>query len=545
MNSKLLIANISVMATIISSCQAPQYIGSREIASTKSPKYFREVTEEAGLPNSAASTINVGDFDNDGLADFIASRKLYKNSSSQDRFNFDDVTDKVGLSALNGNPLFVDINNDGLIDIASTSGQVFLQVKKNRFVESAKILGLKIPENAFTISFVDYNRDGFADLVVGMSEIHKDDKFTFVPPHFYQNIGGKKFVEISKRFNFDKFSAYTRGIEWADYNNDGWADAYFSNYRLKQNYLFKNTLSTLFDVAPQTNTQGEFNPKKYYDANLGAYKGPSYGHTIGSVWADFNNDGNFDLWVSNLVHKFVGQNNGGYDYRGYVCDDSKIYRNTGAPLYKFVDMRSTSGIPLKALGDRSVYKGDELWAHSTAADFDNDGLTDMYVTQVYNLQYAHSLIYKNKGNFQFTDVSQDEGTRVLDSYAGAWADFNNDGKMDLITGGREGVDISSRIRLFKNISQSKNNYVKIRMIGTRSGKNPVTTQVRVVHEKGQYLRQVEGVTGTMNQQNDPTLHFGLGNVDKIKWVEVRWSSGQKQIIKNITPGKTWIITEPN
>ncbi len=519
---------------------------SREIASVKEGKYFKEVTEEAGLPKTSTSTFNVADYDNDGWADFIARDRLYKNVSTHDRFDFEDVTDRVGLQGLKGNPVWIDINNDGLIDLVSNSGQVFLQKKLHHFVESSKELNLNLPENIHTISYGDFNRDGYADLVIGMNEIHKDNQFTFVPPHFYMNFAGKRFMEISTRFSFSNFEAYTRGIQWADYNNDGWADAYFSNYRLRQNFLFKNVQGKLMDVAVSTNTQGEYNPNKFYDEVLKARKGPSYGHTIGSVWADFNNDGNFDLWTSNLVHKYIGPSNGGgYDYRGYVCDDSKIYRNTGAPDYRFVDMRNSSDIPLKPKGGWDVYKGDELWAQSTSADFDNDGLIDMYITQVYNFNYSHSLLYKNAGNFKFKEVSQNEGTRVIDTYAGAWADFNNDGKMDLITSGREAVGVDARMRLFKNISSESNHWLKLKILGKKSGKNPVTTQVRVVHDKGLFLRQVEGVTGTMNQQNDPTLHFGLGSVDKIKWIEVKWSSGKKQYIKNVSVDKTYIIAESN
>lgn len=541
MNKKILLP-LSLLT--LSSCQSPLTEPSRDIAAVKEGKYFQEVTEEAGLPRTATSTFVVADYDNDGWVDFIAKNRLYKNVSNKDRFDFNDVTEKTGLQQLKGNPLFVDVNNDGLIDIASTSGQVFIQNKLHSFVESSKALGLNLPESVHTLSFGDFNRDGFVDFIAGMNEIHKDNAFTFVPPHFYQSIAGKRFTEVSTRFNAAVFPAYTRGVQWADYNNDGWSDFYFSNYRLKQNFLFKNMRTSFGDVAAQTKTQGEYNPNKYYDETLKAKKGPSYGHTIGSVWADFNNDGNLDLWVSNLVHKYVGPSgSGGYDYRGYVCDDSKIYRNTGAPLYGFVDMRDASGIPPRPMGNWDVYKGDELWAQSTASDFDNDGLLDMYITQVYNLDYAYSLLYKNQGQFKFTDVSKNEGTRVLDTYAGAWADFNNDGKMDLITSGREGVGVDARMRLFKNITKNKNHYVKFKIIGTKSGKNPVATQVRVIHDGGLFMRQVEGVTGTMNQQNDPVLHFGLGQVEKINAVEVRWSSGQKQVFKNIEADKTYILTE--
>lgn len=535
-----------IVSFLVSACQAPQNIvPERSVSSLKTKaSYFQEVTDEAGLPNTAASTIVNADFDNDGLVDFIAGNKLYRNISSKERFNFEEITERVGLKLLTGRPMFVDLNNDGLIDVVSTSGQFFVQYKKNSFLESSDKLKLKLPPSVHTLSFVDFNRDGWVDIAAGMDEIHKDNTFTFVQPHIYLSVKGQSFREISSQLNLSRYPAYTRGIHWADYDNNGKVEAYFSNYRLRQNFLFKNQFGNFSDVAPEVKVQGEYNPKKFYDPFLKTHKGPSYGHTIGSVWADFNNDGNLDLWVSNLVHKYVGETKGGYDYRGYVCDDSKIYRNTGAPDYQFVDMRSSSGIALMPLGNWSVYKGDELWSHSTAADFDNDGLLDMYVAQVYNLKYAYSLLFKNQGQFKFSEISSTEDTRVLDSYAGSWADYNNDGKMDLLISGREGVDRDARLRLFKNIYASTNQFIKIKLNGTRSGKNPVTTQVRVFHSKGQFLRQYEGVTGTMNQQNDPVLHFGLGTIKAITAIEVRWSSGQRQIINKVALNSTIQINEP-
>lgn len=174
MNTKYL---FSLALLTLTSCSSSIKENNREIASVKEGKYFKEVTEEAGLPRTSTSTFNVFDYDNDGWVDFIARDKLYKSVSTNERFNFEDVTERVGLATLKGNPVFIDINNDGLIDIVSNSGQVFLQKKLHHFVESSKELNLKLPENIHTISYGDFNRDGYADLVVGMNEIHKDNQF--------------------------------------------------------------------------------------------------------------------------------------------------------------------------------------------------------------------------------------------------------------------------------------------------------------------------------------------------------------------------------
>lgn len=511
----------------------------REVSATKKwENYFQDVTFSSGVDPAHSLTIAMGDYNGDGRVDFIASKRLYENTSTQDDVSFKDVTSEMGLS-LSGQPMFMDINNDSAPDIVTTAGQVFIR-KNNRFVESSKAFGLELPSDVHTMAFGDLNRDGYPDLVIGRTEIYKDGKFTFVPPQVYFNLSGKGFIDVSKTFRMDQYAAYVRGIHISDYNNDGSPDIYFSNYRLRQNFLLNGRI----DFAATKGVQGENDPDRTYDAHMKKKFGPNYGHTIGSVWADLNNDGNLDLFVSNLVHKYVGPNNkGGYDYRGYVCDDSKVYRNSGAPQYKFDDMRKTSELPVKPIGGWDVYKGDELWSHATSADFDNDGLLDFYVTQVYNLDYAKAKLFKNKGNFTFKDVSS-WTPQLIDSYAGAWGDLNNDGKMDLIISGREAVGATPQLKILLNVQDSNNNYLKVKLIGRKSGTMPVATQVRLYHSKGVFMRQVDGVTGTMNQQNDPTLHFGLGKVDKIKHVEVRWSSGKKQQLLVRRVNTTLEIMEP-
>jgi len=159
------------------------------------------------------------------------------------------------------------------------------------------------------------------------------------------------------------------------------------------------------------------------------------------------------------------------------------------------------------------------------------------------MNYSHSLLFQNQGNFKFKDVSAKEPTRVFDSYGGIWADFNNDGKMDLIISGRETPNDEPRLRVFQNIYKSNNRYVKFRLVGISSGKNPVGTQVRVTTDKGTFLRQYEGVTGTLSQQNDPTLHFGLGASTAIKSVHVRWNSGKRLNVTGVKLNTTWVVTE--
>lgn len=516
---------------------ATQKQGSRNISATPEwESHFQDITLSSGVNPSASGTIIMGDYNNDGKVDFIANNRLWENNSRSFHVSFLDVTGKLGL-ALRGNPMFMDVNNDLLVDIVTTKGQVYLQ-NKHRFVESSAAMNFKIPADAFSMAFGDLNGDGFADLVVGRSEVHENNTFSFVPPKIYMNQKGKSFLDMSHLYSLNSLPAYTRGIHIADYDNDSKPEIYFSNYRLRQNFLLKGYK----DVAQVVGAAGENDSQRFYDSHFKKKFGPMYGHTIGSNWVDMNNDGNLDLFVANLVHKFVGTSGNSYDYRGYVCDDSKIYKNTGAPSYRFEDKRKSSGLPLMPMGDHKVYKGDELWAHSTAGDFDNDGFQDFYVTQVYNLHYSKAKFFRNKGDFRFQDNSN-WTPELIDTYAGAWGDLNNDGKLDLITSGREAVGAAPELKILLNTHPGNNNYLKVQLTGSQSGTIPVATQVRVFHDRGVFLRQVDGVTGTLNQQNDPVLHFGLGNVKNISRVEVSWLNGTKQVIRPVKINTTLKIVE--
>lgn len=511
-----------------------------EFSSTASQ--FQDITASSGISALHTTTIAFGDYDNDGWVDMLAGGKLFRNVSSKNSILFSDVTELVGIRDMKGAPLFVDLDNNGLLDILTTKGQAFLQVTKGKFIESSQKLGFFLPEHAHALAIVDVNKDGWIDVLAGFSEPKFGDPL--LPSKMYTNVNGKRLVDTTPQALGQSLN-YLRGIAVADYNNNGSIEAYFSNYRLRPNNLYTLGSSLLMDQAPILGIQGEHDPKKFYDQSRKAYYGPQYGHTISSVWADFNNDGNLDLWVSNLVHKFVGMTNKGtFDQRGYLCDDSKIYRNSGHPFYRLVDVRPSSGIAYRPIGDFSKYKGDELWAQTTAADFDNDGLLDVYISQVYDLAYSYSLLYKNLGGFKFKDVGADQGVRVFDSYAAAWADLNNDGKMDLVQSGRLRNGEVPAIRVLQNLMGDNNNFLRVQLKGTRSGTQAVTAQVRVFHRSGVFLRQQDGVTGTMNQQNDPTLHFGLGQIKEITKVEVRWPSGKVQTLGPTAVNQTLKIEEP-
>jgi hypothetical protein len=236
-----------------------------------------------------------------------------------------------------------------------------------------------------------------------------------------------------------------------------------------------------------------------------------------------------DLWVSNLVHKFVGEYRGEFDFLGEICDDSNLYRNSGPPRFRLEDRRAESGIPPMPRGDRTVYRGDELWSNCACADFDNDGDLDVFVMQVYQLSYSHAQLYRNDGEFRFAKV--DPGFVVYGGYGAAWADVDGDGRMDLVTGGRPGGAKAPRgVRLWRNVAEGGS------WIGFRFRKPTVGATVRVITKTRVLARVAEATMGSFAQQNSDILHFGLGN-EKVEEVRVAWPDGCIQLLRRSKRGR--------
>lgn len=508
-------------------------------------KFFADVTASSQVGQVQTQGLAFSDFNKDGWVDFAIEGKLFQNISTASKIQFRDVTQKLGLQNMRGRPLFADLNNDGTLEILTTEMQIFYWSGVQYKDESKKrgLHVLRLPHQVMTLSVGDYNRDGWVDLLFGLTEEHKDSQFIHFPPVLYKNINGQSFQEASSELGLNDYSGYTRGIAWADFNNDTYIDFYLSNYRLSANFLFVNRFGQFKEQGQIYGVRGEYQPKKIFDSVLNSWWGPQYGHSIGATWADFNNDGYFDLWVSNLVHKYVGSSPEGYDIRGYVCDDSPIYKNIQGRAFQ--NIRPQSLIPYMPRGGRGKYRGDELWSHVVSGDLNNDGFIDVYVAQVYNLNYAHSLLFLNQGDFKFQEISNNNPVRVIDSYTGALADLNNDGQLDLVVSGRDHVDGVSRLKVLKNINQNKNHFLKFQLVGTKSGKTPIGAQIRIITDSQTLVRQFEGATGTMNQQNDPTLHFGIPRGAHIKQIEVLWPSGHRHQINlnSIRLNQTFQIRE--
>jgi len=163
----------------------------------------------------------------------------------------------------------------------------------------------------------------------------------------------------------------------------------------------------------------------------------------------------------------------------------------------------------------------EGYAAPAFGDYDNDGDLDLFVTVFPG--YGDSRLYRNDGGWNFTNVTGEEGLDWVDaSQQAAWADFDNDGDLDLLSGAKLMVNLGN-----------DNHWLKIKLVGDGQSVNSaaIGAQVRItVPGLGTLSRQVEAGTATTGNQNDMTLHFGLGSFSGQVQLEVLWPDGTTEYV---------------
>ncbi|MBD3370669.1 hypothetical protein GF402_09930 [Candidatus Fermentibacteria bacterium] len=426
---------------------------------------FADVTGILGPDSLVRGTrISWCDYNDDGYPDLLLGHDLYRNDHGT---GFTDVTVESGLSTNRGNGgVWGDLNLDGTQDLV-TSGdtvQIFLQ-RDGTLEESTDKLGvLPTDSRVEGVALLDWNADGWLDLYLASYE-RSGNLGSGTADAFYLG-RSNGFVEVSDSLGMTPFLGKHlcgRGVSPCDYDMDGDMDILVSNYRLQENLLWENrdgraVNSALAEGVAGTNTQGW------------------WGHTIGSTWGDYDNDGDWDLFSANLAHpRYIT-----------FSDRSMLYENVDS---SFEDVRAALGIRFEETHSNPVW-----------GDFDNDGWLDLFVTSVY--PERRSFLYLNEEGSRFRDVTWMSGSRVFNGWGAAAADFNLDGRLDLAVGSGDGP-----VLLMNTTPEGC--WMEVEVVPT-SGINHsgIGCIVALRQNDLTLLRQVEGGSGTTSQ-NGGILHFGL------------------------------------
>jgi len=469
--------------------------------------FFEDATEDVGLEGWGGRQA-WGDIDNDGFEDLCTSGlKLYLNVDGE---SFVDITEQAGLSEILANGcLFADIDNDGYLDIYAQNGSLedYDRILMNNGDGTFRDATLDMIEEEDLdynptegAAFGDVNNDGWIDLYLANYELPaetEEDLGQGTQDKLYYNDGGKRFVERAKVVGMDegKYPKCGRGANFADFDNDGDMDLFVSNYRLDQNFLYVNQGDNTFDeLASEYDVQG--NPVRGY-----------YGHTIGSVFADFDNDGDLDLFSANLAHpRFIE-----------FSDMSMMFENTGPPDYTFDEITCDTGIFFE-----------ETHSHPTAADIDNDGDLDLFVTSVYGGRYSYMFVQTEP--WKFVDYTYEAGTIEENGWGATFCDFNNDGRVDLL----------SR-RLYRNTS-AEGHWLEVELVGTKSNRAAIGAVVFVEAGGLNLMRVVTSGNGT-GCGDSMILHFGLGDSDVVDEIRALFPSGIVRTLEGVDADQRITIRE--
>jgi hypothetical protein len=533
--------------------------------------------------------VATGDINNDGLQDVVFSGnfsgcRLYLN---QGDFKFKDITKSSGLMDSLGfrtGVNMVDINSDGYLDIYVCRGGLYedsyrknllyINNKNNTFTEKAEEYGIADMSYSTQSYFFDMDLDGDLDLYLlnhpenskesnnlhavdignGKQKVLLSDNLDFVSDRLYQNNDGK-FMDITAKAGILN-EAFGLSAVVGDFNDDMLPDIYVCNDYVKPDYLYIN--------------QGN---GKFEDKFEDFFEHTSFS-SMGSDYADINNDGCLDLMTldmfpeDNSRQKMHGTE---YNFDKYLLT-RKL--NFAAQFIKNTLQISNCNGTFSDIGLLANIAHTD-WSWSTLfADYDNDGLKDIFVTNGYrysvsdndfvrytqdsiikavgvtnmdifklmNVTPVHktkSYFYKNKGDLSFANVSNiwDSGPPEFSNGA-AYVDLNNDGYLDLIAN-----NIDSTPFIYKNIGKTNRDHHFVRF-QLNAGKGPIVagTKIELTDNSGNVQTQVYNPTRGYLSSVEHVLHFGLGKATGIKEVKVTWPDKKVELLSGITMDKLHVIT---
>ena len=437
---------------------------------------FTDVTTQAGVGGKGfAMGVTVGDYDNDGYEDIYVtnwnSSILYHNNGDG---TFTDVTEKAGVQNNHWGvgATFLDYDRDGRLDLFVGNYLKFDPQAKKPY----------------------YGAEAFA----GPLDFEGDAN------RLFHNNGDGTFTDVSAQAGVDNAAGRAMGVTVGDFDNDGWPDIYVANDQM-ESYLYRNNRNGTFtNVAIDQNVA--------YGTNGDT---PS---AMGPIFADYDNDGTFDLFVSDMRYH-------------------RLFRNSNKDGF-FTDTTVESGIARSS--GQYVGWGDAMF------DFDNDGWKDLFIVNggLHWLVPMEDSLLRNNGNGIFTDVSAQAGAYFNTKKVGrgaCFADYDNDGYIDafIVVLGGKGILLHAK----PPAVASRNHWLTLKLIGARSNRDG-------------YGARIEAVTGDLRQtvenspqsgylsQNDPRPHFGLGTQQEVDTLTIKWPSGTIQKLEHVRADQILTIAEP-
>ena len=478
----------------------------------------------------------------------------------------------------------VDINHDGYLDIyLSVSGTswsepvqrrnlLYLNNGDNTFTELASDYQIDDPGFTTHAVFFDYNKNGFLDLFLlnnSPEEFGRSDNAgrfggakkpnIFGVDKLYKNNGDGTFINVSKESGIVNKLGYGLGVVATDINRDGFPDIYVSNDITPNDVLYIN------------NGDGTFTDKAADYLRHTSFAG------MGIDIADFSNNGWPDIIQADMMpHKLADRKrmSGSTAYSTF----QQLRQQGYFPHYNINTLQMNQGVTKEGeiifseIGRMAgIAYTDWSWA-ALFADFDNDGHKDIFIGNGYPkavndfdylsdmfrarrsgdeeqvkqkerqiLENLHSYrvsnyVFQNNADLTFTDKTIDWGLHQANfSYGTAYADLNNNGRLDLIIS-----NINDTAQIFENkgISEYPSNFLQISLESKTPNRRGLGAKLTLTHNGNKQYIDHTPYRGYMSTVDD-RVHFGLGRTETglIDTLEITWPDGTYQLLTDVEPNQ--------
>ena len=532
--------------------------------------------------------VAIGDINNDGLSDIYLTANMEENKLYLNKGNmvFEDITEKAGVG---GNKpwstgvVMVDINADGLLDIyVSNAGNMEGENHNNdlyinngdlTFTEMAKEYNLA--ETGFTThaSFFDYDLDGDLDAYIlnnsnipvsslGFAHQRNVRAQDWNVPKMFRGVGDMllrndngKFVEVSEEAGiYGSLIGFGLGVMVSDVNNDLYPDIYVSNDFYERDYLYLN------------NQDGTFTE------DIENWMSHLCLSAMGVDMADINNDGNADIFITDMLPEGDERVKSVMEFEGYNVFNLKQSKDFYQQyIQNTLQLNNGNGSYSEIAYFSGVSATDWSWS-GLLFDMDNDGFRDIFVTNGINHDltdldfvdfFANEIIqdmaltgrkeaidsiinkmpvvpipnyaFKNNRDLTFSNEAEAWGLGVPSmSNGAAYGDLDNDGDLDLVVN-----NVNMQTFLYENNSDKVSNFNHITLKFEGSEKNPfaVGTTVKMYYNTNVVLQELIPSRGFQSSMDYP-MTIGLGASNKIDSIRVIWPDHTTSIMENVNANQT-------